>query len=99
MKKLPSVCPSCGGHLTVRRMACQKCGTQIEGQFELPLLVQLPTEDQEFIIQFVKASGSLKEMAQLLHLSYPTVRNKLNDIIERCVSLEGNEAGKERSER
>jgi len=93
MKKIPSICPACGGRLSVRRMACQECGTEIEGQFELPLLAQLPIEDQEFIVQFVKASGSLKEMAQLLHLSYPTVRNRLNDIIERCVSLEAGKTG------
>jgi len=69
-------------------MACRACDTGIEGRFELPPLARLPVDDQDFILQFVKASGSLKEMARLLHLSYPTVRNRLNDIIDRCGSLE-----------
>ena len=87
MKRIPTNCPACGTPLQVNKMVCQGCDTGIDGLFELPPLAQLPVEDQEFIVQFVKASGSLKEMARLLRLSYPTVRNRLNDIIERCSSL------------
>jgi hypothetical protein len=31
----------------------------------------------------VKASGSLKEMAGILKVSYPTVRNRLDDVISK----------------
>jgi len=51
--------------------------------YELPALARLSTDDQQFVLQFVKCSGSLKEMAKYLNLSYPTVRNLLDDIIER----------------
>ena len=40
-------------------------------------------EDQDFILQFIKASGSLKEMAGILKVSYPTVRNRLDEIIDK----------------
>ena len=30
---------------------------------------------------FIRASGSLKEMAAILGVSYPTVRNRLDEII------------------
>ncbi len=83
MKQLPSVCPSCGGRLGVKRLRCEKCETEVEGQYSLPPLASLPTDDQEFIQEFVKASGSLKEMAAILKVSYPTVRNRLDDIIEK----------------
>jgi len=43
----------------------------------------LPESDQQFILRFVINSGSLKEMASELKLSYPTVRNMLNDIINK----------------
>jgi hypothetical protein len=43
--------------------------------------MQLPDDDIAFICDFVKCSGSLKEMAHKLGLSYPTVRNRLDDII------------------
>ena len=43
----------------------------------------LPKEDLDFIVQFVTASGSLKQMAKLHNQSYPSIRNRLNDIIEK----------------
>jgi len=48
-------------------------------------------EEQKFILDFIKASGSLKIMAQKMKLSYPTVRNRLDDIIARISKLETNE--------
>ena len=85
-KKLPADCPACQRHLKVKRLFCDGCQTEIEGLFELPQLARLSLQDQQFILQFVQASGSLKEMAKILRLSYPTVRNQLNDIIKRLKS-------------
>ena len=45
-------------------------------------MAALGPDDQEFILQFIKASGSLKDMAKVLNVSYPTVRNRLDEIIE-----------------
>jgi len=49
----------------------------------LPALVRLPEDDQAFILQFFLTSGSLKEMASQLGISYPTVRNRLDDLIAK----------------
>jgi len=83
MKILPTVCPACKDQLKVKSLICEQCDTQIQGQYELPPLAGLCPDDQAFILDFLKASGSLKEMAKLLGLSYPTVRNRLDEIIER----------------
>ncbi len=91
MKKLPAICPACQGRLKVKELFCEKCDTEIEGLFDLPLLSQLSVEDRRFITDFIKASGSLKEMAKLLRLSYPTVRNRLDEVIERIKILENTE--------
>jgi hypothetical protein len=88
MKVLPAVCPSCNSQLNVKSLVCERCQTEIQGQYELPLLSRLSIDDQSFIIEFIKASGSLKEMAKLLGLSYPTVRNRLDEIIERIKPAE-----------
>lgn len=80
-KKLPKLCPSCDGVLRVQTMHCVACGTKIEGDYRLPSLMRLSEEEQRFVIDFVKCSGSLKEMAQKLGLSYPTVRNRLDEVI------------------
>jgi hypothetical protein len=51
--------------------------------YPLPPLASLSAEDQAFILEFVKASGSLKDMAALMKVSYPTVRNRLDEVIDR----------------
>jgi len=89
MKILPTVCPSCNSQLKVKSLICEQCRTEIQGQYELPSLARLSADDQTFILEFMKASGSLKEMARLLGLSYPTVRNRLDEIIERIKLAEG----------
>ncbi|PQJ09470.1 hypothetical protein CJD36_019715 [Flavipsychrobacter stenotrophus] len=80
-KKLPHICPSCSSLLNVKSLICSHCDTEVSGNYNLPVLASLTEEDQQFIISFVKCSGSLKIMAQDLGLSYPTVRNMLDDVI------------------
>jgi len=69
-------------------LKCTNCGTEVTGSYDLPLLAHLPETDQQFILRFIKSSGSLKEMAAQMKLSYPTVRNLLNDIIDKINSYE-----------
>ena len=83
MKVLPTRCPSCNSQLKVKSLVCEQCRTEIQGEYELPALAKLSPDDQAFMLEFIKASGSLKEKAKLLKLSYPTVRNRLDEIIER----------------
>ena len=46
-------------------------------------ILSLEKEDVEFIKKFVMNSGSLKEVAKLYDVSYPTVRIKLDRLIEK----------------
>lgn len=87
-KRFPRFCPSCQAPLQVKNLSCSHCSTSVEGFFELPVLARLNEEDQNFVLAFMKSSGSLKEMASHLKLSYPTVRNMLDEIIERITNLE-----------
>ncbi len=43
----------------------------------------LSEEDRTFVKRFVLASGSLKEMAKLYNISYPTVRLRLDRLIAK----------------
>ncbi|HET8838185.1 MAG TPA: DUF2089 family protein [Flavobacteriaceae bacterium] len=88
MRKLPVACPSCEKSLSVSELSCASCGTKITGNFSLPSLLQLPVDEQEFLFQFIRSSGSLKKMASQMQKSYPTVRNKLDDILEKIEHLE-----------
>ena len=47
----------------------------------------LSEEDRAFIRRFVLASGSLKEMAEIYGISYPTVRLRLDRLIEKIKLL------------
>jgi hypothetical protein len=90
-KKLPLICPSCDSLLKVKQLHCVNCETDVTGLYSLPIISQLSIDDQRFILDFVKASGSLKVMAQNMKLSYPTVRNRLDDIINGINNLETND--------
>lgn len=79
--KLPTQCPGCQGTLHVSQLACPDCSTQVSGAFSLPPLARLSADEQDFIVQFVINGGSLKEMAAITGVSYPTVRNRLDDLI------------------
>ncbi|MFH1858460.1 MAG: DUF2089 family protein [Candidatus Omnitrophota bacterium] len=74
-------CPICKEKLKVKKMECFKCGIGFEGEFYTTPVISLPEEQQCFIELFVLASGSLKEMAGILGITYPTVRNRLDEII------------------
>jgi len=46
-------------------------------------LEQFSEEDRAFVKRFVLASGSLKEMAKVYGVSYPTVRLRLDRLIQK----------------
>jgi hypothetical protein len=50
-------------------------------------LAALSDEDLEFVVRLVLASGSLKELAQAYDVSYPTIRGKLDRVIERLKGI------------
>ena len=54
--------------------------------------VNFEREDQEFVKQLVIASGSLKQLAKIYQVSYPTVRMRLNTIIQKINFIEDNGA-------
>lgn len=93
MQVLPTECPSCRATLAVTRLTCASCQTQLEGAFPLPAVLRLPPEDLTFVARFVQTSGSLKAMARLYGQSYPTIRNRLNAIIEHLARLEQTSSG------
>lgn len=51
----------------------------------------LSEEDLAFIHRFVVASGSLKEIARVYGISYPTVRLRLDRLIEKIKLLDSRE--------
>ncbi len=50
-------------------------------------LSQLSEQDQAFVVDLVLESGSLKGLAKVYSVSYPTIRNRLDKVIERLRSI------------
>nr|WP_325304417.1 DUF2089 family protein [uncultured Dysosmobacter sp.] len=55
-------------------------------------MAELEDEDLVFIKKFILASGSLKEVAALYGVSYPTVRLRLDRLIQKIRLTEAAEA-------
>lgn len=74
-------CPVCGSELSVTRLHCPACDTTIEGHFEQGRFANLTADQWEFLEAFIRVEGKLKHMEPILGLSYPTIRNRLHEII------------------
>ena len=91
MKTALSKCPVCDGELTVTRLHCDTCDTVIEGRFTNAAFAGLTPEQLDFIETFVRCGGKLTRVQEEMALSYPTVRNRLQDVIRAL----GYEPGKD----
>src|SRR5215203_2073565 len=75
-------CPYCGVTMVVSRMTCGRCDVSVDAPFPMSRLGSLPVEHQKFIEMFVLAGGNLKEIAEQTGVSYPTIRSRLDKVIE-----------------
>lgn len=59
--------------------------------YQTSWLSELEAEDIQFIKKFILASGSLKEIAKIYDVSYPTVRLRLDRLIQKIKLAEEND--------
>lgn len=81
MYAAPTRCPVCRNELTIARLHCPSCDTAIEGQFTGGPVAHLTSEQLDFIVTFVRCEGKINRMEQELNFSYPTIRNRLHEVI------------------
>ena len=77
-----------GESFTVERVRLADGETAIEGAFEPPALAMLSPDDLVFVMAFVRSHGSIKEMERVFGISYPTVKNRLNQISDALPMIE-----------
>jgi hypothetical protein len=53
----------------------------VEGRFTAGQFANLTSEQLDFILTFVRVEGKLNRMETELGLSYPTIRNRLHEVI------------------
>ncbi|MGD2156761.1 MAG: DUF2089 domain-containing protein [Anaerolineales bacterium] len=81
MHQLPNKCPLCDGEITVTRIYCRDCDSTIEGRFTSGTFSQLSIQQLDFVETFVRCEGKITRMEAELGLSYPTIRNRLHEVI------------------
>jgi hypothetical protein len=82
MNVLPKTCPICNEEVTVTRIYCRNCDTTIESRFQVSMpFSQLNPEQLSFIEAFVRNEGRINRLENELGLSYPTIRNRLHEVI------------------
>jgi len=81
MQSLPSKCPICNGEIIVTRLYCRDCDSTIEGRFLSGHFENITPEQLSFIETFVRCEGKITRMEDELGLSYPTIRNRLHEVI------------------
>ncbi len=75
-------CPYCSQPMRITEMTCDGCQVAVAAPFPMSRLADLPVEHQRFIEMFVLSGGNLKEIAEHVGVSYPTVRSRLDKVIE-----------------
>lgn len=96
MNVAPTTCAYCGGELLVRELHCRQCDTTTRGSFrpgrdagfaqgQLPVLqrfARLSPEQLQLLEAFVRCEGKLNRLQEEIGVSYPTLRGRLNEMLQ-----------------
>ncbi len=80
-KNVIGYCPICNDKLFVKTLKCDKCDTEISGDFILSPFDYLTKEQLNFALVFIKTEGNIKAIEKSLNISYPTVKKNIDDLI------------------
>ncbi len=82
MRKILEKCPTCGDALVATELSCDSCGTVIHGRYAPCPFCRLSPENLAFLEMFVRNRGNVKDMERELGVSYWTIRNRLNEVVD-----------------
>ena len=80
-QNIPVQCPSCGQGLMIESLRCPVCSTAVAGQYPLSRFMMLRPEQLQFCETFLFCRGNLKDVGAMLDISYPTARNRLDELL------------------
>jgi len=73
-------CLICEHDLTIASLSCESCRTEYKGTFYFPRLARLTHEESTLAEALILHGGNLKEMAESLNISYPTLKKRLKEL-------------------
>ncbi|MGQ0549406.1 MAG: DUF2089 domain-containing protein [Armatimonadota bacterium] len=80
--KTPTACSVCSAPLEAVRLQCRSCGTALEGHFDISPFARLSPEQHQLLMLFLQSRGNVKDVERAMGLSYPTVRNRLDGLLQ-----------------
>jgi len=83
LMQAPRQCPVCSEQLTLTRLACDECGTELSGHFPTCEYCSLSPEDRQTLKVFLASRGNMKEVERHLGVSYPTARTRFDTILSK----------------
>ena len=66
----------------ISELASDESGVAIRGRFAIPRYARLDAEQERFLETFLRCRGMLNQMERELGISYPTVRTRLDALLE-----------------
>lgn len=94
--ELDGTCPVCAATMMVTQLRCPHCSSTLEGSFRLSQapstgqntddlrfgrLARLDSTQLEFVEAFLRCRGIIKNVEDMLGISYPTVKARLNNVL------------------
>jgi hypothetical protein len=80
-------CLHCSGPLVPVKLSCPDCGMIYAGKMRAPRLARLSRESLDLAERLILAGGNLKDVAGDLGISYPTLRRRVDTLIEELEML------------
>ncbi|MEP0766723.1 MAG: DUF2089 domain-containing protein [Fimbriimonadia bacterium] len=82
MHKQPSKCPVCDGAFHISELTCDVCHSVLRGEFAPSRFERLDKDQANFLEVFLRCRGVLNSVERELGISYPTVRSRLDALLE-----------------
>lgn len=79
---IPPRDPVTGGELVITELSNPESGVTIRGRFAVPRYSRLDAEQAKFLETFLRCRGMLNSVERELGMSYPTVRARLDALLE-----------------
>jgi hypothetical protein len=96
---MPSKDPISGGEFVVSELTCKASGIVLRGEFEVPRMARLDAEQTRFLETFLRCRGTITEVEREMGISYPTVRARLDALLDALglVPVKESKAQRERN--
>ena len=79
---IPPKDPVSGGELYISELSSEESGITLRGKFEIPKYAKLDPEQARFLETFLRCRGMLNSVERELGISYPTVRSRLDSLLD-----------------